>query len=142
MWRRHYDTGRAGAFPGLVAIGRSIILKHIKGDFYRQKCGTAPSYKSWTWAIVDPRTREPIRKKEDICFQPTPSELQRCAALGEWWASVASAQDLGTVHQIRPVRTGRIHRLLSEASPECEPDGFFDCTVEVSEQDPALSSSL
>ncbi|KAH9843158.1 uncharacterized protein C8Q71DRAFT_237564 [Rhodofomes roseus] len=113
------------------ARGDILLMRGILGDYYGRKCGTAPSYKAWSWAIVDPRARESIRKKGDINFQPTPSELQHCAGLGEWWTSVAPVQDLGVIHQIRPIRTGRIHRLISEASPTCEPDGYFDCTVEV-----------
>ncbi|KZT71254.1 hypothetical protein DAEQUDRAFT_121630 [Daedalea quercina L-15889] len=114
-----------------AARGDIIMIRGILGDYYRRKCGTAPSYKSWSWAVVDPTRKEPAPKKGDINFTPTPLELQHCASLGEWWSSVGPAQNLGVVHQIRPARTGRIHRLLSEASPDCDPDGYFDCTVEV-----------
>lgn len=39
--------------------------------------------------------------------------------------------DLISQPQGRAVR--RVHRLISDAGPNVPPDGYFDCTVEVSE---------
>jgi len=57
--------------------------------------------------------------------------------LAKWWGAMTmTAQDSGLVHQISVdmvdnVTHSRVHRLISEASPDMPPKGYFDCTVEV-----------
>lgn len=40
-----------------------------------------------------------------------------------------------TVDPVRHQQMRRVHRLISEAGPSVPPQGYFDCTVEVSVQD-------
>jgi hypothetical protein len=63
------------------------------------------------------------------------TELYYCQELGEWWKSIMAKRkkDLGDVHHVGPSRTQqRIHRLISDADQNTEPDGYFNCTVMVS----------
>jgi hypothetical protein len=75
--------------------------------------------------------------------RPGTIELEYCRRLSEWWAKVKEKEDARdantTVHQIggtagsyRREIPKRQHRLICDAGPEIEPNGFFDCTVEVS----------
>jgi hypothetical protein len=42
-------------------------------------------------------------------------------------------EDMGVIHQVQPSSTPhRIHRLISETNYDCEPGGYFNCTVQVS----------
>jgi len=68
------------------------------------------------------------------------AELTHCLRLTDWWlAAVKTIQSkMGHVYQVRTdvsylsgPRARRVHRLISEASPDLPPNGFFDCTVEV-----------
>lgn len=55
------------------------------------------------------------------------AELGYCQQLSEWWGSSNALQAPGSSSMPR-----RRHLLLSEASPDIAPGGFFNCTVEVS----------
>lgn len=58
-------------------------------------------------------------------------ELDYCRQIGEWWKAKyeIEGQNLSMVHCSGARRQ---HLLISEASPDHPPRGFFDCTVEVS----------
>ncbi|KAG9318610.1 hypothetical protein JVU11DRAFT_703 [Chiua virens] len=53
-------------------------------------------------------------------------ELEYCRQMGEWWK--LKRQKVSTVQCSEPPRK---HLLISEASPDLPPRGFFNCTVEV-----------
>ncbi|GBE81897.1 hypothetical protein SCP_0402710 [Sparassis crispa] len=115
--------------------GDILILRQIQGDNHLGKlCGTAPSYKGWTWAIFDPRTHSTTGTSP---FKPGEEEMHYCARLADWWKDVSksrtSSDETGTIHHIiGPIgRASRVHRLICDASPQTEPSGFFDCTAEV-----------
>jgi hypothetical protein len=94
-------------------------------------------------ATVDPKLERPA--DTDICwtpfFYPKPSELNYCTKLSEWWAKKENkpTQTSEGVHLIsatlptyeRMGGTRRLHRLIKDAGPEVQPNGYFDCTVEV-----------
>ncbi|KAI0934827.1 hypothetical protein AcW1_006221 [Taiwanofungus camphoratus] len=123
--------------------GDILLIRQLQGDFYRKPRGTAPSYKGWTWAIFDPLSGKVAGANfQDsliqMTFEPTPLEVDYCVRLWNWYKDVYPdamlSPDLGTVHQIEDSfrrSRSRVHRLICDASPQAEPDGFFDCTVEV-----------
>jgi len=74
-------------------------------------------------------------------WKPKEAELTHCLRLADWWLAVLKKvkNNMGHVHQVGSgvsfssgSKVRRIHRLISEASPDLPPNGFFDCTVEVS----------
>ncbi|KZT09597.1 uncharacterized protein LAESUDRAFT_512246 [Laetiporus sulphureus 93-53] len=116
--------------------GDVLVLRNLMGDNYNDRpSGTGPSYKGWTWALFDPRLgqAQPEKPTESkIEFQLSQNEAQCCAQLATWFNTVVPGVYDATVHKIKgPSVQARIHRLISEASPDAEPQGFFDCTVEV-----------
>ena len=117
--------------------------------------GSAPSFKPWTWAVFDPQTgrtmhghsggeskelHQPIAK-----IELSEVELQYCIRLADWWKSIQikygqrTGEESGVIvvnidegdYANRPRRSGRVHRLIKDASPQAPPNGFFDCTIEV-----------
>ena len=101
------------------------------------------------WAVYDPVTRsirppnkgsapekEAARNGQDFSpyWQPLhgSTDLESCQKLSEWWCcKELKGSDVPTAqHSAAPSR--RRHLLLSEASPDLAPGGFFNCTVEVS----------
>jgi hypothetical protein len=72
---------------------------------------------------------------------PGHKELEHCRQLADWWAKVKEKEEIKqtntTVHRIggevgsRKPYARREHRLICDAGPDVEPNGFFDCTVEV-----------
>lgn len=67
------------------------------------------------------------------------AELVYCLRLTDWWLAALKVvrSNMGQVHQVESgsshfAPSRRIHRLISDASPDTPPNGFFDCTVEVS----------
>ena len=73
-------------------------------------------------------------------FFPGEMEIKYCLRLSDWWCGIQKKRQetMGEVHQIGVGdigvfrRSPRQHRLISEAGPEVPPQGYFDCTVEVS----------
>lgn len=81
--------------------------------------------------------------------KPTPEELAYCRSLTVWWSEVQKKNNelQGTVHVVhdpnaetsiytrtvadRGGSSKRRHLLLSEVTPDVEPSGYYDCTVEV-----------
>ena len=63
-------------------------------------------------------------------------EKRYCKRFAEWWKEKIplTPEMTGQVYQlIDPTfRQPRQHRLFCDAGPEMEPDGYFDCTFEVS----------
>lgn len=79
------------------------------------------------------------------------TELTVCLRYADWWRAVLKVveKNVGRVHQIGGggVSTSfsgnqRVHRLISEASPDLPPRGFFDCTVEASSRRVVCGSKL
>jgi hypothetical protein len=68
-------------------------------------------------------------------WNPSAMELAYCRRLEGWWRASLKlkSQQMGTVYQAPTNQEvhRRIHRLISTASPDLAPRGFFDCTVEV-----------
>ncbi|OBZ65733.1 hypothetical protein A0H81_14324 [Grifola frondosa] len=121
-------------------VGNILLLRLIQGDsFSGTPCGVAPSYKSWSWAIFDPQSGEVPRSSVAMNFKPSPRELQYCIRLGDWYRAIKAHQQLQTtdvtVYQIPGefvhASSKRMHRLISEVLPDTEPQGFFDCTIQV-----------
>lgn len=59
-------------------------------------------------------------------------ELEYCRQIWEWWKAKheVEGQNVSTVEFSE--RPRKQHLLVSEASPDLPPSGFFNCTVEVS----------
>lgn len=73
-------------------------------------------------------------------YHPTPDEITYCVTLSDWWRDIQKrdALDVPTTAgssaiSIRTSRHQRTHRLIKDAGPLAPPDGYFDCTVEVSD---------
>lgn len=99
------------------------------------------------WAIYDApehRIRSPIKvnapekainKISGHVFSPyleivkNDVEVQYCRQVMEWWKEAMSMKSLSNVQ--RPAPTQKTHLLISDASPNRPPGGFFNCTVEV-----------
>lgn len=73
-------------------------------------------------------------------------ERIRCLRLADWWRAALNVIDSkkAQIHQVgggdgypsysARNRVVRVHRLISDASPNAPPKGYFDCTVEVSNE--------
>jgi hypothetical protein len=76
-------------------------------------------------------------------YEPKEGELRYCSKLSDWWRQLQNIeQSESTVDVVRNPFPRRVHRLISEAGPSVPPDGYFDCTVEVSLQRQTLGVSL
>jgi hypothetical protein len=71
-------------------------------------------------------------------YEPKEYELEYCVKLSDWWRRLQDIEQSDSIkysvdvlHKSSP---RRVHRLISEAGPSVPPDGYFDCTVEVSSQ--------
>jgi hypothetical protein len=70
-------------------------------------------------------------------FHPGEEVIQHCSRLADWWVEVQKkrSESMGNVQQIEASvpsqRPRREHRLIADTTPTTQPDGYFDCTVEV-----------
>lgn len=102
------------------------------------------------WAVYDPLTQEVSQPDPNLAnhrshhppiWHLASQEIEYCAQLARWWAAVqrTRAERQGTAVQIGGDSTvaverkhvQRQHLLISEADPNREPRGYFNCTVEV-----------
>lgn len=68
-------------------------------------------------------------------YEPKEGELRYCSKLSDWWRRLQNIeQSEPKADVVRDQHSRRVHRLISEAGPLMPPDGYFDCTVEVSLQ--------
>ena len=74
-------------------------------------------------------------------YEPKESELRYCSKLSDWWRQLQNIEQSG-VDVVRNPPPPRFHRLISEAGPSVPPEGYFDCTVEVSLQAQAFRFHL
>ena len=61
------------------------------------------------------------------------TQLKYCQKLSEWWDSRKELKGLDAL-AVQNSASCRHHMLLSEASPDLTPRGFFNCTIEVSKK--------
>ncbi|KAH0825903.1 hypothetical protein J3R83DRAFT_7655 [Lanmaoa asiatica] len=129
-----------------VQKGDVVILRNIKAQVNGSVALTGYS-DALRWAVYDPimwSIRSPDKgsapEKEAVTrggtigseFSPywnllqDSAELEYCEKLGGWCNSMKESE--GSGHRSVPRRR---HLLLSEASPDLPPGGFFDCTIEV-----------
>jgi hypothetical protein len=119
-----------------------------QGNGYREKL---------RWALFDPQTRTvhhgtetrpPGSATPPWFWRPLPSDIDHLMNLANWWRAVLKLKekDCSAIKDVSAIKDGsaieveisttqkpkRVHRLISEASPDLPPSGFFDCTVEVS----------
>ncbi len=93
---------------------------------------------------ADPSSSQSPLQVPVSTFEPCEAELQYCIRLGDWWKAVQRRHEreqktngvvivrIGEGDAGNRSINGRIHRLIKDASPSAPPDGYFDCTVEVS----------
>lgn len=71
-------------------------------------------------------------------YEPKEGELQYCLKLSNWWRQLQNIEQSDSIKYavvtLPKPSSHRVHRLISEAGPLVPPDGYFDCTVEVSSQ--------
>ena len=65
-------------------------------------------------------------------YEPKEGELRYCSKLSDWWRQLQNIEQSGVDVVVRNSDSRRVHRLISEAGPSVPPNGYFDCTVEVS----------
>jgi hypothetical protein len=71
-------------------------------------------------------------------YHPLELEIRYCLQLSDWWQEVEKQRQsmFGEAHNVqvssKASRVQREHRLISDTGPDIAPQGFFDCTVEVS----------
>jgi len=69
-------------------------------------------------------------------YEAKECEVRYCLKLSDWWREIQKIEQSesikDTVDPVRNAPSRRVHRLISEAGPSMPPDGYFDCTVEVS----------
>ena len=65
-------------------------------------------------------------------YEPKEGELRYCSKLSNWWRQLQNIEESGRVDVVRNPPLRRLHLLISEAGPLVPPDGYFDCTIEVS----------
>ncbi|KAL0946513.1 hypothetical protein HGRIS_012729 [Hohenbuehelia grisea] len=155
---RHFST-RQDYLPCSAKLGDILILNQVKVDLF-QGVANGVGYKDrMKWSIYDSSTQRTRHGNEGSELPPpthlangyggmfspvltvTDAEKTHCARLAEWWARVQKArkvalgdvQRLGDPDLVDPTlgRKARLHRLIQDASPDVEPQGYFDCTVEV-----------
>jgi hypothetical protein len=102
------------------------------------------------WATYDTKTRrfrDPDRKDapdsetfdDGFGYSYSPyykpsmqgKEAEYCAQLADWWQATQAKQQGISIIQCAPCPS-REHRFISEVTPDTSPQGYFDCTVEVS----------
>jgi hypothetical protein len=93
------------------------------------------------WATYDIQTRRfRVPDRKDVPFSEKPpyepytqctEEAEHCSQLADWWQALQAKQQKTTTVQCIP-RPAREHHLISEVTPDTSPQGYFDCTVEVS----------
>ena len=72
-------------------------------------------------------------------YEPKESELRYCSKISDWWRKLQNIEQ-PEVDVVCIPTSRRVHRLISEAGPSVPPNGYFDCTVEVSSlQQPSSS---
>ncbi|KAF8623517.1 hypothetical protein AX15_006294 [Amanita polypyramis BW_CC] len=142
----------AGDVLMLRRVQVSNVKGHLKGTAYHNR---------FQWAIFSserkrvhhgdlrgtPRLEKRVDKDEVDCwtpfFDPDPPEIDYCVKLSKWWREKEGEQNRTSresqeVHVVPTIRTGyegvgskRQHRLIKDTGPEVQPNGYFDCTVEV-----------
>ncbi|KAK2466765.1 hypothetical protein APHAL10511_001023 [Amanita phalloides] len=133
---------------GDVLLLRRIQISNVKGHLK----GTA-HHNRFQWAIYSPE-RETVQheglevtpkknSETDIdcwipSFDPDLSEIGYCMKLSEWWRKRRGKRTSEEVDTVNPVATyesagaaKRLHRLIKDTGPAVQPNGYFDCTVEV-----------
>ncbi|KAA1469424.1 hypothetical protein DENSPDRAFT_603066 [Dentipellis sp. KUC8613] len=139
--------------------GDVVILRMLKTVEFNNALMAKGYHDKMRWAIYDPNTgkgthgdlgnvprAEGLADGDGLMFSPfwdpTDVELAYCARLQTWWLAVQNERKavMGTQIYIggenaNPSasrgRGKRQHRLIADTTPGTEPDGYFDCTVEV-----------
>ncbi|KAF9246398.1 hypothetical protein BU15DRAFT_39557 [Melanogaster broomeanus] len=133
-----------------VKEGDVVILRKLKINEFNGDLRATGFSDKLRWAVYDPAThgiRPPAKGNvpdkeildDGLGYEFSPYwepikdsvELQYCCRIVEWWKTLQEnrPQDVTTVQCSGPAR--KQHLLVSEASPDRPPKGFFDCTVEV-----------
>ncbi|GJE87059.1 hypothetical protein PsYK624_031420 [Phanerochaete sordida] len=126
--------------------GDVIILTTFQvKSFHERLEGLCASYLAWTWTLFDPEAGK-TTLMHPAQPQPGARELAYCVALNDWWRALRREQERERSnvisHQIggdasrewpasQRYSVMREHRLIQDASPQAQPNGYFDCTVEV-----------
>jgi hypothetical protein len=155
LWRRHYLTPRKGSVDLVLSLIHSHFLRSFQILAYQGSLVGTGYHDQLSWATWSPPGRihhgPPNKAPREAglapggfgvsfspFYQPTREEILYCVKLSDWWREVQKEEQKHLVyagpsisHQGFAVK--RIHRLISEAGPNVPPDGYFDCTVEVSE---------
>ncbi|TRM58622.1 hypothetical protein BD626DRAFT_550637 [Schizophyllum amplum] len=132
--------------------GQILIMRGIK-RYNDQNIGYSDHLQ---WAIYDPATRSTTHgdipsevprianmrgRLSSPFWDADEEEIKYCADLHEWWMEKKQEEqrriESGNIIQIESSfmsrgSSRRQHLLLSDASPDVQPGGYFDCTVEVS----------
>ncbi|KAF8136492.1 hypothetical protein EV363DRAFT_1319733 [Boletus edulis] len=112
-----------------------VILRKLKVVEFNGLTATGYSDKL-RWAVYDPleHSIRPPNKgsapEKEVIDEGMAKELEYCRQIGEWWKAKLELEGQN-VSIVRCSGTGKQHLLISEASPDHPPKGFFNCTIEV-----------
>jgi hypothetical protein len=142
----------------VLTCGQTLTWQsEVRGIGYKDKLRFAIYDPSTHTSHHGPPTDPPAPRSEGLAqdgrgvvfspfYEARAEELDFCKRMKDWWESLDEVkrrkEETKIIVQIgeggphegvrqfggRPVRQ---HRLISEAGPHVEPNGFFDCTVEV-----------
>ncbi|KAH7906154.1 hypothetical protein BJ138DRAFT_1016657 [Hygrophoropsis aurantiaca] len=133
-----------------VKQGDIVILRKLKVTQFQGRPSVVGYGDKLRWAAYDPEMRcirPPNRGNapefeggpDTIGYRYTPywepradgDEINYCSKLADWWQELQKrgGDNITTIQCVK--RSKRPHRLIADASPEMEPSGFFDCTVEI-----------
>lgn len=140
MWS-FYVISRSVCYMEVI---RSMIPCHPQVSEFQERLSLIGYTDKLRWAVYDPDTHS-IRAPNDCVASDTEdlnshvgyefspywkpqhgTELDRCRNIGGWWKTRERCRAEA------PLAPRRRHLLVSEASPDLPPGGFFDCTIEVS----------
>ncbi|KAI0077127.1 hypothetical protein K474DRAFT_1662065 [Panus rudis PR-1116 ss-1] len=146
--RAEANSLSAEGLPGRVVIVNGMTTSQ---NFHTGAInGSLPSFKhDARFCIFDPNTGNlrsfPVKANYPASNMDTggsetgendPALNKYLVALGDWWNAINQKDTQGengvTVHQITAEKQSeRKHRLIQDVTPFIQPQGFFDCTVEV-----------
>ncbi|KAG6844918.1 hypothetical protein H0H87_002402 [Tephrocybe sp. NHM501043] len=135
------------------SIGEVLVMQDVKFSMHHRYPMGIGYHGKLKWAIYSPSSGrichsnlKDTPKSDNLAMgggyafspflNPDEAAIRYCIKMADWWADAEKRRkSIATVHQVGATnfslsRQGRQHRLISEASPDAPPSGYFDCVVE------------
>ncbi|KAI0782207.1 hypothetical protein C8Q75DRAFT_811788 [Abortiporus biennis] len=118
-------------------VGRVMLFRGLRVSADGPTNGSCPSYKH-IWRMLDPESgrtavpMDPVPDKSRYGEFPTDDEVGHMMNLSDWWKKEKEKEvDMRPATPSLPSSFNRQHRLIKDVGPYVEPQGYFDCTVEI-----------